>query len=497
MEALHAAFHRPETRIHRIVEPSIVVLVIFSLALLGAELVLDLTHETLERLALIDDVVLALFAVELCLRVGTYRPPEVDFFAGRLAQRIWHHFLGRLRFLMTPYMLIDLLTVAALVPALRGLRALRLLRLARGLRLFRYADPVFGLARAFHENRLLFTFAFALLGGSTIVGGISLFFIERGANPRIASPADGMWWAIVTLTTVGFGDITPVTGLGRIAGGVLMVVGMFTLAMFAGIVGHTLLHAVLGIREEQIRMSGYVDHIVICGYEEGAHMLLDTLLLEVDPDRNHVVLFGPGERPPDVGSEFAWVKGEPTKESELGKVRLGHARAVVIVGNRSRKPQEADATTILTIFTLRRWMDHNPPEATRRAPLYVVAEILDSENVDHARAAGADEVIESRRVGYSLLAHAVVMPGTAHIMSTVASAGEQSVYVCPNPLGAEAKTFGELAASVKASHGALLLGIRDPASGDDVLNPPESTPVAADASLIYICGAPVLSSRGA
>lgn len=95
---------------------------------------------------------------------------------------------------------------------------------------------------------MLFTFAFSALGAATLLGGTSIYLIEVGRNPTIQTLGDGIWWALVTLTTVGFGDINPVSGLGRVVGGVLMVAGMFTLALFAGIVGQTILRAVLSIR---------------------------------------------------------------------------------------------------------------------------------------------------------------------------------------------------------------------------------------------------------
>ena len=165
--------------------------------------------------------------------------------------------------------------IVAVVPALRGLRVLRLLRLLRTVRVFRYGNPFTGLIAAFEADRLLFALGFALLGLQTLLGGISLYLVERGAEgAQVTSVGEGLWWALVTLTTVGYGDYAPVSDLGRVVGGTLMVGGMITLALFAGIVGHSLLNAVLSIREEQFRMSGYVDHVIVCGYERGSDLLL-------------------------------------------------------------------------------------------------------------------------------------------------------------------------------------------------------------------------------
>ena len=202
-----------------------------------------------------DRVLLAAFTVEYALRILSYKPPAFEVFhAGRFV-RLRAHVSSRLRFAMRPMIMIDLLAVLAFFPELRGLRALRLLRVLRSLKLFRYANPFASIFHAFEENSLLFMFCFTVMTAETMIGGISIFLLERADNGAINSVLDGVWWALVTITTVGFGDITPVTTLGRIIGGALMVAGMFTLALFAGSVGSSLLNAMLSIRKEQFRMG--------------------------------------------------------------------------------------------------------------------------------------------------------------------------------------------------------------------------------------------------
>src|SRR5690606_24860267 len=128
--------------------------------------------------------------------------------------------------------------------------------------------------------------------------------------------------------------------------------------------------------------------------------------------------FGPGERPDEVPAAFTWIRGDPTKESELDKVRLAYARAAILIGSRGLQPAQADAATILTAFTMRRYLRSHP--SSRARPMYLVAEILEDENVEHAQTAGCNEVIETNRLGFSLLAHCIREPGAARIMSGVA-----------------------------------------------------------------------------
>jgi len=488
-KTLHAAFHRPKTRIHAWVEGIVWALIAASVLLLLLEPIVQ--HPLL---AIADRVILFAFGVELGLRVLTYTPPELRVFHEPPMTRLRIHVFGRLRFLLRPGQLIDLAAVLAVVPELRGLRALRLLRLLRTAKLFKHGNPFEGLMAAFERDRILFLFAFSVLGVETILGGLSLYLVEHtDSYASVKTPAQGLWWALVTLTTVGYGDYAPVTDLGRTIGAVLMVGGMFTLALFAGIVGHTLLNAVLSIREEQFRMSNYVDHIIVCGYEKGSTLLLDTLREEMDLEEHKVVLFADRERPPDVPASFLWVQGDPTKESELDKVRLSHAKAMIIVGSREVSPQLADANSILTIFTARAYLARQERIHQRTRPLHLVAEILDSENVAHARAAGADEVIESRRLGFAMLSHTVRYPGAADAAATMVSAGDQNLYVGHAPDEVDAKTFGAVAAAVREIAGVMVIGFRDPKTGDRRLNPPDDVTIPDGAQLVYLADQPRLA----
>ncbi|MBW1809454.1 MAG: ion transporter, partial [Deltaproteobacteria bacterium] len=407
LNAVHTAFHESASKSYRWLEAFIWVVILLSVGLFSVDMWLGTEHSWAPYLAVADKIVLIFFGIEIGLRILSFRPPAVTFFKKSALGRVRYHVFGRLRFCLRPMTLIDILTVMALFPALRGLRAVRLLRLFRTVEVFRYASPFQGLGRAFHDNKLLYTFAFSLLGTTTLLGGVCVYLIEKGHNDSITGLGDAIWWALVTLTTVGYGDVIIMSPLGKVVGGFMMVAGMFTLALFAGIVGHTLLNTVLSIREEQIRMSGNINHLVICGYDPGARMLLDAVVKELDLDKTKVLIFAPESRNEEVPHDFTWVKGDPTKDSELDKVRMSHASAVIIVGNRAAKPQQADAMTILTIFTIRSYLKHHGHDRKRAVPLYIVAEVLDSENVEHAQASGADEVIETTHLGFSMLAHAI------------------------------------------------------------------------------------------
>jgi hypothetical protein len=124
------------------------------------------------------------------------------------------------------------------------------------------------------------------------------------------------------------------------------------------------------------------------------------------------------------------------------------------------------------VFTIRSYMRRQPATPARARALQVVAEILDPENAGHARTAGSDEVIETTRVGFSLLSHALVMPGTAEAIVDVASFGELSLYIGRHDRD-EPSAFGALAQRLKREHGVLLIGVRAADGRSQRLNPPD------------------------
>ena len=487
---LRTAFHDEHSPVYRWVERVVWLLIAISLALVYADVRRPDDVPAPQRFEQLDSFVLWLFVIELVLRLVSYHPPVLNVLEGNQLFRIRQHVVGRLRYLVTPLVLLDVLAVLALVPALRGLRALRLLRLVRGVKFFHYSSPVQSIARSFQENALLYAFNISFLLSGVGIGGLSLFLAERGVNPAVDTVADGLWWSLVTLTTVGYGDVTPVTTVGRLIGGVLMVAGMFTLALFAGTVGSTLLRSLMSLREDTFRMSSYTDHFVVCGYDPSATLLLQSLVSELHQSETPILVFAPGERPTELPAQFVWISGDPTRESELEKARLPFARVAIIIGARDQLIQNADAKTLLTLFTLRSFLAKQPETKQRKRPLHVIAEILDPENRDHASAAGADEVVETTQLGFDLIAHAALVPGSGNIMSSVAASEQDSLYIEENPHDA-ASSFGELAQRVREEHHVVVIGVRNHASQRVELNPDDSLVVQPTDELIYLGSRPV------
>ena len=141
---------------------------------------------------------------------------------------------ARGQFAMRPYLIIDLLAIAPfylsfLLPF--DTRALRMLRLFRLLKLSRYSPAIHTLVRVIINEANALSGAILLMLTCLLFAATGIYFLEIDVQPdKFGSIPDAAWWGMATLTTVGYGDVTPVTALGRIFGSIVMIVG---LGMFA------------------------------------------------------------------------------------------------------------------------------------------------------------------------------------------------------------------------------------------------------------------------
>lgn len=137
-------------------------------------------------------------------------------------------------------LLLILLTPPFGVPnAMQGIRSLRLLRVLRLLRAFGVAAMGFKLAQR-HFGQKKFHYVLLVACATVVLGAVAMFALEAGANQNVRHFGDALWWAITTVTTVGYGDIFPVTPEGRLVAVVLMLTGIGVIGVFTATVASLL-----------------------------------------------------------------------------------------------------------------------------------------------------------------------------------------------------------------------------------------------------------------
>ena len=187
-----------------------------------------------------NGVSVGVFTIEYVLRV----------WSATAADGYDHPVFGRVRYMTRPELAIDLLAIAPFYIGLfvfasngRLLRALRLIRFLRLFKLVRYSESVERFERVLRRKTDDLLVAIGTTSVLLLVSSSLMYFIENSAQPETFSsiPA-ALWWGVVTLTTVGYGNVYPVTPLGKLLGAVVAVLGTGLVALPASILASGFIH---------------------------------------------------------------------------------------------------------------------------------------------------------------------------------------------------------------------------------------------------------------
>ena len=217
-----------DTRAGRVFDWFIQSLIILSLVSYSVETIPNLSDQARQILRWIEVGTIAIFTVEYLLRI-------------LVANKI-------LGYILSPFGIIDLLAILPFYITtgmdLRAIRAFRLLRLFRTLKLVRYSDAVqrFHLALKLAKEELILFFSVAAI--VLFLSAVGIYNFERVAQPEaFGSIFHSLWWAVATLTTVGYGDVYPITVGGKIFTFFVLMVGLSLIAAPAGIIASALTEA--------------------------------------------------------------------------------------------------------------------------------------------------------------------------------------------------------------------------------------------------------------
>ena len=214
-----------DSRAGRTVAFVIQALIATSIVLFCIETLPGLSESTRRFLAYAEAVTVAIFTVEYVLRI--------------LAAE------DKRRFIFSFYGLVDLAAILPFYLAsgvdLRSMRILRMFRLLRLLKLFRYSRALRRFQTALVSVRdELVLFAFACIS-MIFLASVGIYHFEHDAQPEVfVSIFDGMWWAVATLTTVGYGDAYPITAGGRLFTFVILMVGLGVVSVPVGLIASAL-----------------------------------------------------------------------------------------------------------------------------------------------------------------------------------------------------------------------------------------------------------------
>ncbi len=220
---LHTIIYEADTPMGKLFDVVLLILILVSVILVMLESVTSIDTHYHDLLYFGEWVITIFFTVEYILRIITVKKASNYIFS----------FYGIIDFLSTIPLYLSFILAGS--NALLAVRALRLLRVFRILKITRYMGEANKLNKALRDSKpkiLVFLFAVLIL---SIIAGTIMYLVEGEQSGFVSIPIS-VYWCIVTLTTVGFGDIAPVTPLGQFIAAIIMIMGYGIIAVPTGIV---------------------------------------------------------------------------------------------------------------------------------------------------------------------------------------------------------------------------------------------------------------------
>ena len=277
---------------------------------------------------------------------------------------------------------------------------------------------------------------------------------------------DSLYWTVITMATVGYGDVTPVMTAGKI---LAIFISLFGIGMYAVIITLMANHFIdINIRSALgLKRCSWKNHLIICGWNEGIESAIEELS-RVSHMKVVVV------KPPNVGpsleeERLMTIADDYMKEAPLKKAGLDKASYVIVsTGD--------DSKTILTILMIKRL----------RPDVKIVAEVISSQDGPLIKQAGANRIVNSLSFSGRLLASSIYAPGVPALFEEIStSAFGNDVIQVRIPKQLIRKNFKDALIDLKDRNVGILVGIR---REDKTIVNPSSKEILRDGdSLLIIC----------
>ena len=285
-----------------------------------------------------------------------------------------------------------------------------------------------------------------------------IFLYEQKTNSAINTLFDAIWYTLVTITTVGYGDITPRSILGRTSAMILLLAGVALFGALSGKFASFLFDRQQKKDRGLLKMNKIKNHFLICGWKPNFERILEGILLanpEIPPEK--IILLNNSSQNEmekiKADSRFKninYIHGDFTDEDTLLKSQIKTAERTLILADNSENfsSLETDSRTVLAVITIK---NLNPK-------IYCVAEIIDSKFEKHLSLAHCDEIILSADYGQNLLIQASSGKGMSHILrELISEESDSGILICDIPQKFVGNNYGEFRLSLKTSD--ILIGL--------------------------------------
>ncbi len=463
-------------------------------------IILDISYGPIERtpswVTQTNFFCLLIFVVEYLCRFWI----NTDFLMDWKEKNLWTAVKNKLLWMVKPFSIIDLVAIIP-VGALRSLRIFRFFRIARLLRvvkLGRYSAGFSGFVEELKNRSYEFIALTGVVCAVILIGATAIFTVESPhmEGSLIQNFGDALWWATVTTTTVGYGDIYPKYLEGRLIATALMLTSIGIVGALGGILTSAMMERIRKMREGQIERITFKNHIVFCGWTDCAKKVAEMLYKMDLLDRKRLVVINEKEVP-EVDYIMA-LEGDFSKPASLKTVNTGDADVVVVFYQMDDHLDYKQVTRRSVLTTLQA-EKLNPEE---EAP-YTITEVFDRESASiiTGQDIQGDETLDKEGFDANLILNTIQYPGhTTKMFYNLSNFTDQwiqlkepTIYFSKDELPVDAGRFKQML--IEDQYNVTFLGVLEQREKKPLLNPPDDYELTDSTSLYVVEESPYSSEE--
>jgi len=281
-----------------------------------------------------------------------------------------------------------------------------------------------------------------------ILGAVLISIIEPGSFRDIKN---SLWWAIVTMTTVGYGDMAPTTGLGRFLAVIVMISGIILIAITTATISSKVITKKI-MEGKGLEKINLVNHILVCGWSANIVNLIKELTDNKDSKNIQIVLVNdqPQNEIDNILSSFPlikFVRGDYTLDSVLDKANTLEAKYVLLLNDNY---SNEDEKVILATLTIKKISNK----------IKVIAQMNDKNKIPFLKRANVDVILSTDDFTSFMAISNIVEPGAALTIDTLIDvSSNNSIASCNIPNDYIGKSFGEFHEYIFSDKGNICLGL--------------------------------------
>ncbi|OSM06246.1 ion transporter [Magnetofaba australis] len=402
---LHHLLEASDSRARQVFNLVMMIVVLASLTQMVLEVNPDLTEIERQFYQELEELFAIIFLIEYLLRWWVCSDLYDDFQHARNRYIRRHHrdapvlitahalrvaLAAKWRWMKQPLSVVDLL---AILPFFRVFRLLRVLRVLRVLKLFRYSKRLTFFSDVIAERAFELTSLLTIAGIIFGMVAVAFYVVEHGQNPDVTNLWEAVYWSLITITTVGYGDITPATSAGQVVAVTGTVLGMWVTVFMTSIVVTAVNERMFHLKEQRMeRMAERLkNHYIVCGMGRVGHAVCETLKAEgcafVAMDSKQELV--------DEAINRGWTAlcGDVTEEENWARLGLAKARCVI-------STISEEASNIYLILAIRE----------RRPDVFLIVTGVDDNSENRLLKLGADRAISPEHDGGQHMAYTALRP---------------------------------------------------------------------------------------